>query len=39
LRLTTTLARELRQSGGEFGISTACAGGGQGIAILLRRAA
>jgi acetyl-CoA C-acetyltransferase len=39
LRLTTTLARELKQSGGEFGISTACAGGGQGIAILLRRAA
>jgi acetyl-CoA C-acetyltransferase len=39
LRLTTTLARELQQSGGEFGISTACAGGGQGIAILLRRAA
>jgi acetyl-CoA C-acetyltransferase len=39
LRLTTTLARELRLSGGEFGISTACAGGGQGIAILLRSAA
>jgi acetyl-CoA C-acetyltransferase len=39
LRLTTTVARELALSGGEFGISTACAGGGQGIAILLRRAA
>jgi acetyl-CoA C-acetyltransferase len=39
LRLTTTLARELTLSGGEFGISTACAGGGQGIAILLRSAA
>jgi acetyl-CoA C-acetyltransferase len=39
LRLTTTIARELALSGGEFGISTACAGGGQGIAILLRRAA
>ena len=36
---TTTLARELTLSGGEFGISTACAGGGQGIAILLRSAA
>jgi acetyl-CoA C-acetyltransferase len=39
VRLTTTLARELRQAKGEFGISSACAGGGQGIAILLRSAA
>jgi acetyl-CoA C-acetyltransferase len=35
IRLTTTVARELQQSGGGFGISSACAGGGQGIAILL----
>jgi acetyl-CoA C-acetyltransferase len=39
VRLTTTLARELQRSGGQLGISSACAGGGQGIAILLRRAA
>lgn len=36
IRLTTTLARELQRSGGKLGISSACAGGGQGIAILLR---
>jgi acetyl-CoA C-acetyltransferase len=39
VRLTTTVARELERSGEEFGISSACAGGGQGIAILLERAA
>ncbi len=39
VRLTTTVARELQRSGGELGISSACAGGGQGIAILLERAA
>jgi len=39
IRLTTTLARELQSSGSKLGISSACAGGGQGIAILLRRAA
>jgi len=38
VRLTTTVARELQRSGGEYGISAACAGGGQGIAILLERA-
>ncbi len=39
VRLTTTVARELQRSGGGFGISSACAGGGQGIAILLQSAA
>jgi acetyl-CoA C-acetyltransferase len=39
VRLTTTVARALQQSEGELGISAACAGGGQGIAILLERAA
>jgi acetyl-CoA C-acetyltransferase len=39
VRLTTTLARELASSECKLGISSACAGGGQGIAILLRRAA
>jgi acetyl-CoA C-acetyltransferase len=36
VRLTTTVARELLQAKGEFAISSACAGGGQGIAILLQ---
>jgi len=39
VRLTTTVARELARSKGEFAISTACAGGGQGIAILLQHGA
>jgi acetyl-CoA C-acetyltransferase len=38
VRLTTTVARALQLSGGELGVSAACAGGGQGIAILLGRA-
>jgi acetyl-CoA C-acetyltransferase len=36
VRLTTTVARELLRAKGEFAISSACAGGGQGIAILLQ---
>jgi acetyl-CoA C-acetyltransferase len=39
VRLTTTVARELRRANGEFAISSACAGGGQGIAVLLRASA
>jgi acetyl-CoA C-acetyltransferase len=35
LRLAVTLARELRQSGGRYGIASACIGGGQGIALLI----
>jgi acetyl-CoA C-acetyltransferase len=38
VRLTTTVARELREAGMQFGISSACAGGGQGVAILLESA-
>jgi len=38
VRLTLTAARELRRTNGEFAVSSACAGGGQGIAILLRHA-
>ncbi len=38
VRLTLTAARELRRAKGEFAVSSACAGGGQGIAILLRHA-
>lgn len=35
VRLTVTLARELERSGQRWGISSACVGGGQGIALLV----
>ena len=35
VRCTLTLARELMRSKTRYGIATACAGGGQGVAILL----
>ena len=35
VRLTVTLARELRRRGKRFGISSACVGGGQGMALLI----
>ena len=35
VRLTLTLARELRASGQRWGIASACIGGGQGIALLV----
>jgi acetyl-CoA C-acetyltransferase len=35
VRLTVTLARELRRRGLKYGISSACIGGGQGIALLV----
>jgi acetyl-CoA C-acetyltransferase len=35
VRLTITLARELRRAGLRYGIGSACIGGGQGIALLL----
>jgi len=38
VRLTTTVARELKEAGVQFGISSACAGGGQGVAILVENA-
>jgi acetyl-CoA C-acetyltransferase len=34
-RLTLTLARTLKRDGLRYGIASACAGGGQGVAILL----
>ena len=34
-RLTLTLAHTLKREGKQFGIATACIGGGQGIAIIL----
>lgn len=35
IRITLTLARELKRSGGRYGIASACIGGGQGIAMLI----
>ncbi|HWB46096.1 MAG TPA: thiolase family protein [Hyphomicrobiaceae bacterium] len=35
VRCTHTLARELKRSRKRYGIATACAGGGQGVAILI----
>lgn len=35
VRVTTTVARELKRSGLRYGIASACIGGGQGIAILV----
>jgi acetyl-CoA C-acetyltransferase len=35
IRLTLTLGRELRRAGLRYGISSACIGGGQGIAMLI----
>jgi acetyl-CoA C-acetyltransferase len=35
VRCTLTVARELKRSSGRYGIATACAGGGQGVAILV----
>ena len=38
IRLAVTLARELKNSGGRFGMAAACIGGGQGIALLIENA-
>jgi acetyl-CoA C-acetyltransferase len=35
VRLTVTLARELKRCGARYGIASACIGGGQGIALLI----
>lgn len=39
VRLAITLARELKRSGGRYGMASACIGGGQGIALLVENAA
>ncbi|MES2113777.1 MAG: thiolase family protein [Pseudomonadota bacterium] len=39
VRLTVTLARELARSGKRYGISSACVGGGQGMALLIENPA
>lgn len=38
VRLAITLARELKRSGGRYGMASACIGGGQGIALLVENA-
>ncbi len=38
-RLLLTLAMELRRREGRYGLATACIGGGQGIAMIIERAA
>ena len=35
VRLTITVARAMQRDGVKYGISSACVGGGQGIALLL----
>jgi acetyl-CoA C-acetyltransferase len=35
VRLTVTVARELRRCGLRYGVASACVGGGQGIALLV----
>ncbi len=35
IRLSVTVARELKRAGGRWGIASACIGGGQGIALLI----
>ncbi len=37
-RLVGTLARQLHETGKEYGVATLCVGGGQGFAIVLQRA-
>ena len=39
LRLSITVAHELKRSGGKYGIASACIGGGQGMALLIENAA
>ena len=39
VRLTITVAREMRRAGVKWGISSACVGGGQGMALLLENPA
>jgi acetyl-CoA C-acetyltransferase len=39
VRLTITVAREMRRAGVRYGIGSACIGGGQGMALLLENPA
>ncbi|MGD0990684.1 MAG: thiolase family protein, partial [Candidatus Sulfotelmatobacter sp.] len=39
VRLAITLARELKRSGGCYGVASACIGGGQGVALLIENSA
>jgi acetyl-CoA C-acetyltransferase len=37
VRLVGTLLRELKRSGGRYGLATLCVGGGMGAAMVLER--
>jgi acetyl-CoA acetyltransferase len=37
LKITLTLARQLQHYGKNYGVSSACIGGGQGIALLIKK--
>jgi acetyl-CoA acyltransferase 2 len=37
LKISLTLARQMKHTNSEFGISSACIGGGQGIALLIKK--
>ena len=37
LKISLTLARQMKHTNSEYGISSACIGGGQGIALLLKK--
>jgi acetyl-CoA acetyltransferase len=37
IKITTTLARQMQHLKKDWGISSACIGGGQGIALLIKR--
>jgi acetyl-CoA C-acetyltransferase len=39
VRLSVTLARELKRSGSRYGVASACIGGGQGIALIIENTA
>ncbi len=39
VRLAVTLGRELKRTGGRYGVASACIGGGQGIALLIENTA
>jgi acetyl-CoA C-acetyltransferase len=39
VRLTVTVARQLRDAGARWGVASACVGGGQGIALLIENPA
>jgi len=39
VRLTHTVARAVRAAGLQYGVASACAGGGQGVAVIVENVA